>query len=60
MSNRVGALIYVSLLTYGVNALGWHWQKLQAPIDHADDLLTAALVLALVMVWLRGRRRARA
>jgi membrane-associated protein len=60
VGNGVGALIYVSLLTYGVNALGWHWQKLQAPIDHVDDLLTGALVLALVMAWLRARRRARA
>jgi hypothetical protein len=50
----------VALLTYGVNALGWRWQQLQAPIDHVDDLLTGALVLLLVMGWLRARRRARA
>jgi hypothetical protein len=50
----------VALLTYGVHSLGWTWQQLQAPIDHVDNLLTGALVLALVMAWLRARRRARA
>jgi membrane-associated protein len=60
IGNGVGALVYVALLTYGVHSLGWTWQQLQAPIDHVDNLLTGALVLALVMAWLRARRRARA
>jgi membrane protein DedA with SNARE-associated domain len=53
----VAAALHVTVLVYGARALGWRWQSLQAPFSRADDVLTAALVLVLFALWLRGRRR---
>lgn len=53
----VAAALHVAVLVYGARALGWRWQSLQAPFSRADDVLTAALVLVLFALWLRGRRR---
>lgn len=58
VGNGIAALLHVAVLTYGAHALGWRWQQVQAPLDNADNLLTAGLVLLLVMLWLRARRAA--
>lgn len=57
LGNGIAALLHVGVLVYGVHALGWRWQQVQAPLDNADNLLTAGLVLLFVMLWLRSRRR---
>ena len=58
IGDGVGALVHAGLFTYGVRSLGWHWTRLQAPFDRADDLLTAAVVLlVIVALWMQPGRR---
>ena len=57
LCDGIAALVQVPLALYGVRSLGWLWQRWQAPVDHADDLLTLALVIVLLLAWLRERQR---
>jgi membrane protein DedA with SNARE-associated domain len=60
VGNGLAALVQVPLFLWGAHALGWQWQQLRAPFDRADDVLTAVVLLVLLVLWLRGRRPARA
>ena len=57
VGDGVGALVHAALFVYGARGLGWHWQALQAPFDHVDDVLTAVLAAALFIALWRRRRR---
>jgi membrane protein DedA with SNARE-associated domain len=54
--NGIAAAVYVAVLVTGARALHWHWVEWQAPLSRADDILSGALVLLLVLLWLRNRR----
>jgi hypothetical protein len=46
-------------MLYAARALGWRWEQMRVPFGHADDVLTAILVITLIALWLRARRTAR-
>jgi membrane protein DedA with SNARE-associated domain len=52
----LAALIHVPLLVLGARTLGWSWQRWRDPLDSADNWLTLAVVLVLLVAWLRRRR----
>lgn len=52
----LAALIHVPLLVLGARSLGWSWQRWRDPLDSADNWLTLAVVLVLLVAWLRRRR----
>jgi membrane protein DedA with SNARE-associated domain len=53
----LAAAVQVPLFVYGVRSLGWDWRALQGPVDTADNVLTALLVIVLVVWWLSARKR---
>jgi membrane protein DedA with SNARE-associated domain len=59
MADALAALVQVPLFVFGAQWRGWSWQSLREPFDHADDLLTLALVIVLLVWWLRARRAVR-
>jgi membrane protein DedA with SNARE-associated domain len=55
LADGLAALIQVPLFLWGASQLGWQWQALRPRFDRADDLLTGALaLLVLVALWRRG------
>lgn len=56
VADGLAALVQVTLALFAARVLGWRWQALRLPLERADDVLTVALVAALVAWWLRARR----
>jgi membrane protein DedA with SNARE-associated domain len=57
IGDGVGAVVHVALLLGAVRWLDWRWPEWQDAFSRADDRLTLALIVLLLVLWLRGRRR---
>lgn len=55
--DALAAAIEIPLLVYGVRWLGGRWDQVVAVLDAAKLPLLAGVVLALLALWLWGRRR---
>ena len=58
LGDGVAAVLHVILLWCAVRFLVWRWPDWQDAFDRADDRLTLALIVLLLVLWLRARRRA--
>jgi membrane protein DedA with SNARE-associated domain len=56
VADGAAAWLQVVLFFFGVRSLGWQRASLAPAFDRADDLLTLALVVVLLVGWVRARR----
>jgi membrane-associated protein len=54
--DSLAAILHVGLLLYAARSLGWRWERFQGPFATADNLLTAALMITLIVLWFRAGR----
>jgi len=54
-ADALAALIQVGVAQVGTRSFGWNWQAFTGPVDSADNVLTLALVVVLVVWWMRAR-----
>ena len=55
-ADAVAALIQVGIAQVGTRSLGWDWRAFSAPVEAADNVLTLAVVVVLVVWWMGARR----
>ena len=56
LADGAAALLQVGLMLFAARSLGWTWQAKGGGFESADDWLTMALAIALVVWWIRARR----